>query len=192
MKIFFHAPLRQKETDDYLVYFKYLEELGHTHVTDLAVKYSQDDLKKTEVRDEARAIHSKQEDKMKKADVVVLGASGQSVGIGFFFAMASKLSKPIIVICDEINKVPFFFDAVDYNKLIVIECTPDNYKKTLAKALAQAEKLIDKRFTLLLPPEVVEMLDNHYIKTGETRSEYIRDLIRQDQIKKGYVSNSSQ
>lgn len=181
MKIFFHAPIRQRETDDYILYYKYIEELGHSHVTDFAIKFKTEDLQSEGLKKEAEEIQQKQEDRIKKADIVILGATDQSVGTGYYFAMASKLSKPIIAICKDKKQLPFFYHAIDYNKLIIIECNTENYKKVINKALKEGQKLIDKRFTLLLPPDVVEMLDNHYIKSGETRSEYIRDLIRSDQ-----------
>jgi len=184
MKIFFHAPLSQKPVDNYLTYYHYLGEIGHSHTSDFVLKFESDDLKKTDTRKKAKNILKNLEDQVKKADVILLGAIDQSVGSGFLLGLATRLSKPVILLCLDKENIPFFYASLDYNKLIILECNQNNYKTVLPRALSKAEKIIDKRFTLLLPPDVVEMLDNHYEKTGETRSEYIRNLIKDDQAKR--------
>jgi hypothetical protein len=59
------------------------------------------------------------------------------------------------------------------------EVNHSNYRPVVKEALEQAQKLLSKRFTLLLPQDVVELLDKHHCETGETHSDYIRNLIRQ-------------
>lgn len=98
--------------------------------------------------------------------------------------MAINLSKPIIALCENRKTIPFLYEAIDYDKLLIYECNLNNYKKVIPESIEKAKKLVDKRFTLLLPPDVVEMLERHHQISGETRSDYIRELIRTDQAKR--------
>ena len=109
MKIFFHAPISQRTTDDYLAYYNFLEQLGCEHTSDFVLKFESDDLKNTAVRKKAKELLEKQENNIKKADVVVIGAVEQSVGSGYFLSIASKLSKPIILLITNKSEMPFFF-----------------------------------------------------------------------------------
>lgn len=184
MKIFFHSPVNAEEYEISKLFWHYLKELGHTHLIDFSVVHTPEQIANPQIRKQAKLTLDKHELAIRKADVVILGANTQSIGVGVFLHIATHLSKPIIALCKKRATIPFFYEASDYNKLLIYECDENNYKKVLPRALSKAEKLIDKRFTLLLPPDVVEMLDNHYNRTGETRSEYIRNLIKEDQAKR--------
>jgi len=184
MKIFFHAPISDQYRDFYMSLYEYLSTLGHEQTSDFAIAYSKNDLNSNQMRKEAQDLLHKQVANIKKADVLVMGANEQSVGCGFFLNMAMKLSKPIVLITENLVDMPFFYASLSYNKLMTVECNNKNYRTVLPERLNEAKKQIDKRFTLLLPPDVVEMLDKHYKRSGQTRSDYIRDLIRQDQEKR--------
>lgn len=184
MKIFFHAPITEAMHKTHKLYYDFIKKIGHEHTTNFAVSLDPNELEAAETRKNAKDLLRNQEINIKKADIVILGATEQSIGTGIYMNMAMNLSKPIIGLTKDKKTMPFIYAALNYNKLLVYECTEENYSKIIPKAINEAKKIVDKRFTLLLPPEVVEMLEIHHLKSGETRSEYIRDLIRDDFQKK--------
>ena len=161
-------------------YYYYITELGHTHTTDFCMKLSNDDLYDKDIRKRAIGFVEDLQQSIKQSDVVVLGATEQSIGTGIFMYIAYTLSKPIVALCEDYQKIPFLYDALNYKKLLIYECGLTNYKQVIPNALMDAQKLVDKRFTLLLPPNMVELLEKNHKETGQNRSEYIRELIRRD------------
>ncbi len=184
MKIFFHSTITQPQLNTNKQYYQFIESLGHQHTTNFPIEYQPHDMLDPKVRKTAKKLLKSQETAIRKADIVILNANTPSIGTGVYLQIAMHLSKPVIALCENKAQIPFLYEAFDYNKLMIVECTPQNFKTAIPRNLKKAAKLVDKRFTLLLPPEVVEMLDNHYSKTGETRSDYIRNLIKVDQEKR--------
>ncbi len=190
MKIFYHSPITDQDHSTNLQYYNFIKTQGHTHTTDFSISHTYHDINDPKIRKQAKQFLKKQETAIRKADIVILGANHQSIGTGVYLQIAMHLSKPVIALCGNKSQIPFLYEAFDYNKLMIVECTPQNFKTAIPRNLKKAAKLVDKRFTLLLPPDVVEMLDNHYERTGETRSDYIRNLIKVDQDKRSQTPPS--
>ena len=118
------------------------------------------------------------------ADVMVVEISMSSMSIGQCIQQALFLGKPIIAMKTNNRKEIFLGGAEDVeSKLLVVEYDLSNLEKVLKQALEYVHEWLDCRFTLILNNKIKGHLDN-VAKTGTTRSEYIRKLVKTDMEKK--------
>ncbi len=117
------------------------------------------------------------------ADIIVCELSFPStVTSGHIFTRALVSGKPVLVLYKEDSCPPLLlglelerFRMASYNNL--------NLEKVLEREISELLKLPDTRFTLLLPSDIITYLDN-IAEKGTSRSEYIRNIIKNDMKKR--------
>ena len=178
MKVYLRYSPRSDRKNGLLIYDT-IEQLGHIHTSTFVkkldpvafYKQSQEEWKKGYV------VSLKE---MDEADVCVIETSIPSTAMGQLAQLAVDKVKPTILLYLRGQKPYFFRGLAETEKRVqLLEYGPENLKEVLEDAFVWAEEFINTRFTLLFPPDIVAHL-NSLKKKGVPKSEYIRDLIRED------------
>jgi hypothetical protein len=123
---------------------------------------------------------------LKWCDLVVVEVSYPSTATGFEISTALKKNKPVLALyLEKKGDIPPVFKAFDEDKITLLSYNLNNLNQLLKDYLEYIKTLvINKRFTLLLPPQIVEFLDKKSKENKMFKSEYIRNLIKQEMNKK--------
>jgi len=114
---------------------------------------------------------------IQQADAVIIEISYDSFQMGHEATLALVYDKPLLCVsCNKDYSTTIThpkFQAVHYQNL-------DELKDLVNEFIIEVKNKTPKRFTMLLPEDVMNLLDKYHKKTGVPRSEYIRNLIRKD------------
>lgn len=132
-------------------------------------------------QDQKQIIKHYQEtlENLRKADIVVVEASTNSMSMGFLVNQALELDKPVIVFHLR-DHTPFFFLGIQNEKLHIYEYSLDNVAKTVKDALDYAKDNSDVRFNFLISPRIGNYLDWVARHKKVPKSVYLRQLIEMD------------
>lgn len=129
--------------------------------------------------------------KLDKADIFLVEVSSPSIQAGYVIAYAINVRKPILCLYSaSVNKkdVDYLVDGVS-SKLIRLEAyNKDNIDTVLHSFLRQKRKkeIVTTKFTLRVPPSVVEYLNwkqlySHKSKAALIRDGFIEEVVRKDE-----------
>lgn len=182
MKVHFIADL-EGDKKVYQKILDYVRKFGYQLITNHSIIRDLKDVK-NETPEETQLYVQKMQNWIKTADIIVVESTRLGLGTGYETSLAIYMGKQVIVMYkpNPQNK-PFVLHGSNLPNLQVIQYSNDTLKESLALALEYASEKIDTRFTMLLPQDIVQYLDS-ISRSGESRSEYIRKLIRQDMKKK--------
>ena len=120
---------------------------------------------------------------IKDADIVVGEVSFPStVTTGHVLTRALEQGKPVLALYHQENVPPLLL-GLELERFRLVEYNEYDLESVLESEINELLKLPDQRFTMLLPSDISNHLDE-VVNTGITRSEYIRNLIRKDMKKK--------
>lgn len=179
MKIYFTASARGKKKygENYRRIYEAIEELGYKNLDDLVLKIDPQKFYLGDQEDQVN-LYRKAMDLVKSADIIVLEISIPSLSMGYVMDRALDEGKPVILLYIEgVN--PYFAGGVQDEKLQVLPYTLETIKKTLEYAIKEAKNQMDSRFTLLLPPKIVNFLNKISKKRKIPKSVFIRNLIEE-------------
>lgn len=118
--------------------------------------------------------------KLKKlSDIVVLEASGQSIGIGQELAFALSINKPVIVLYRD-NIKPHVLRNEGGDSLILSPYNDNNLDIVLKDSIEYAQGRADVRFNFFISPAIGSYLDWISKVKKIPRSVYLRGLIEKD------------
>lgn len=179
MKIFFCASIRGKKEKLYQRIVEILRDKGHKVFADHIMKTDQKMMDAwTSIKREV--YYKKVLNNLRDSDIVVAEISYPSLSMGYLVALSVNLQKPTIVLFYGNEKSNILSPLESLGQLHVIEYNDiKEIERLLRYEVDLAAKEVDTRFTLLLPPDIVSSLDK-VAKSGKSRSEYIRNLIRKD------------
>lgn len=179
MRVLFAGAFRG-EDKFHLLYekiYKYIEELGYTHLDKEIIELTYKDFVRKMSSDKINKKRYLQKiSLLKKADICVFETSNHSLGIGFLIEKALAYSKPVIVLYYKSN-IPHFISGVDNEKLIVKSYSEINLNKVLETALDTASDCRDKRFNFFIRPTLLNYLEKASKEEDVTKSTFIRNLI---------------
>lgn len=161
----------------YEIIVEHLIELGHKVITRNSLEKNVVDVLGNSEK-EHQKYYKKMMSWIYQADIIIVEVTRPEVGVGLEIGLAVEAEKPIISLFREGQSTPVLFGK-NYNKIQNYEYDVDNLKLTLKMAIEEASKMINTRFTMLMPPDLINWL-NKLSKQGQNRSEYIRRLIRED------------
>jgi hypothetical protein len=178
-KVHFMATLRGKHADYQRIY-SIIEDLGYELVSDHVLTRKWEDIL-NEDDNEAREIHKKLFDWIRKASVVVYEVTTADVSIGYEIAIAFADYIPVIVLYREGKEhIPQGLKGLDDELLQLVPYTDDDLRVALSLALKNANDLIKKRQCVILPAPLLRYLKwierTHVIKIPT----YIRMLVEDD------------
>ncbi len=116
---------------------------------------------------------------IRKADVCVFEVSIGDLSIGFWVWSALSMGKAVILL-GKSEKVLALFEGIGPNSMITVVYKDGDLKEKLDLALKQAGTLVNTRFNLFIPRELMAYLDWVAKNLGVNRSEYIRKLIEKE------------
>ena len=105
-----------------------------------------------------------------------------TINIGFEIGNIIAHGKPVIGLYKE-GREPIFTNEPRPKRLIKTSYTTENLKETLSWAIEEAKEIINRRFTLLIPPDMDQFLEDSYKDYDITASDLIRNLIRKEMIR---------
>jgi len=186
MKVFFSAA-RSARSEYGGVYQKIVETLQKKsfQVYDDTKAFLDVDVLALTDKDKKQVYH-KMIAEMDKADLSVFEASWpSSIHTGHKITLSYWKNKPVIALYREGKGYePILFRGIESKKVLWVSYTEDNLEKKLLAALEEARKMLDIRFNLFIPRELMAYLDWVAKDVGINRSEYIRRLIEKEAKKR--------
>lgn len=183
MKVFFTATYSGKNVFGkyYQTIYDQIENLGYNHVDNEVVNISYEEfLKRMKQGREAQVLNFQNKmECIQRADLCVVESSVHGFGSGFIVQRALDLGKPTLVLYYKDN-VPFLFNGIQDEKLIVRSYDESNYKKIIRDALQLAREKRDKRFNFFLSPKLLNYIEEASKARSITKSKLIRDMIVKD------------
>lgn len=183
MKIFFTASLRAKQSgfektiDAICGVIASHHELYAKHILDQNL----DEVRQWSFNKKLRYYNEAYKE-IKRCDLFVAEVTYPSANVGYEIALALDAEKPVILLHQNHNLAIFdLIHADDYSdQLNVIKYTEASLDKKLTTLLESLNGSKDKRFTLLLPPYILNHLSKVAKKQKMPRAVYIRKLIEKD------------
>lgn len=179
MKIYFVASIKGKSRyfDNYKAIIKVLKNLGIDVICEDILESTEELV--ASIADERRVRHYKNVLKwINSSDIIVAEASYPSLGVGYEISLALEKGKPVIVLYTK-EYVPHFIKGCESERLFLVKYDLQNLKQALKDVLDDAKNQIDLRFTMLLPPKIVNFLDQISKRKKIPKSVFIRDLIKE-------------
>ncbi|MDD4785326.1 MAG: hypothetical protein PHH12_02620 [Candidatus Shapirobacteria bacterium] len=121
-------------------------------------------------------------DSVKKADIVVMEASGHSMSMGYLISKALEMNKPVIALHKK-EYTPNFIKGITDKKLTISEYNEENVEEVIERALKEASSMIDVRFNFFVNPKILSYLDWVSQKKMLPRSVFLRNLIEHEMKK---------
>lgn len=187
MNVFLTASLRGKEKyDKYYSKIYNLIKKGHTVYADHVFDY---DVERVHNWDPEYRFDYYQNviEKIKYCDLLVAELSLSTINVIYEICIALELKKNAIVLYTG-NEEPKFIEEIDPSsadsRLQIINYTSSNLEPQLLMALSDAKKMINQRFTILLPTHIINYLDKIFRDKKIPRAVYIRNLIEKDMKEK--------
>ncbi len=187
MKIYFHASLTGKKyyLKNYQKIVSYLQELGCKVFYKHIFMGSKEKIM-NETRQERLVYHHLLNKNLKWCDAVVSEVSYPSTATGYEICLAIRYGKPLLALyVEKEGDFPPILKALKEEEAIIASYNLDNLKDILKDYLDFVKtEVISKRFTLLLSPKIIKLLDKGAKHQKIPRSAYIRRLIEADIKKK--------
>lgn len=183
MKVHFIGPLEGDKTT-YSKIVEYINLFGYGVVTDHSLQRTIQDVEKESVED-AELYAKRMSRWVKEADIIVVEATRSVLGAGFEISSALQIGKSVIVLYKpQQGNTPHVLKGISDDRLQVIAYSDETLKEVLKLALEYASEKQDVRFTMLMPPDIIQFLDDIDKRREISRSEYIRKLIRAEMERK--------
>jgi len=119
---------------------------------------------------------------LKRADIAVFEVSTHSLGVGFLINKALEFGVSTVVLHLP-DRSPVFLEGIENRLLQVVEYTPANAKKTLEKALKNAEAMVETRFNFFISTKQEQFLDRISRDRKIPKSAYLRNLLNREMAK---------
>ena len=184
MKVYFTASLtgKNKYIKNYEIIMATIDKLGYKLLSKNVLARKPEDIL-NETPDEAYSYYKKMVNWIKEADIVVAEVSYPSLGIGYEVALSLEEGKQVIVLYTG-EREPYLLESSQNDRLQIMEYKLENLSQTIESSLNIARQQLDLRFTLLLPPHIVQFLNNLAEKEKIPRSVFIRNLIEGEMKKR--------
>lgn len=182
MTIYFVGSISGKDKfqKNYEAIVSFLKKNGH-EVLDQTTNVSKQDVYNFS---EGKKVEQYQKIKswISRADLIVVEISNPSIGLGHEISIALEKGKPVIALyC--VGDPGHFIEGNNSEKLLVVKYDLLNLTEVIGNALDFVISHQDSRFNLMLPPEIVQHLNQVSEQKHIPKSVYIRDLIISDMNK---------
>jgi len=180
MKIFFCASIRGKRGELYQRIVRILKNRARKVFANHILRTNQ---KKMDAWTPAEKdlYHKRVLENLRKSDVVVAEISYPSMSIGYLIALSVSWQKPTIVLFFGKEAPNILSSLESFGHLRVIEYQDiKEMEQYLKREIDLAIKELDIRFTMLLPPEIVNFLNKVSREKNVPKSVYIRNLIKEN------------
>jgi len=180
VKIFFTGSprsLRIKEQSDNLnKIYKSLSAYGK-HTSDLVINNDPDSFYEYSL-EEIDQHYQNTLTNLKKAYVIVVEVSIHSLSMGYLINKGIELSKPTLCLYSKGN-APFFLSGIHDPNLVVSEYTYESIDDVISDAFDYFSGNQDKRFNLMLSPQMINFLNDYSKKNKMSKAQIIRKAINE-------------
>ena len=121
--------------------------------------------------------HKKLQKAAKKADLIVAEASFPSTSAGYEIARVLEWEKPLLVLYLQKVDSPTILRGRVSGKFLMLSYTKETLTETIKLALEHFKTVKDTRFTLLLPPTIIQYLDWVATHKKIPKSVFIRETL---------------
>lgn len=131
---------------------------------------------------DSKSVYAKTVAGIKEADVVVAELTFSSTGVGEQIGLALSRKIPIVgVYLDSADRSfsSFFTEGMSQEQIQLVRYQPDNLRDLLARALDKIKKERFVKFNFISTPAINSFLEKEAKKNQETKSQYLRSLIRE-------------
>jgi hypothetical protein len=190
MKIYFSFSLTQSSPEIKKSITKMVDiivGLGHK-VSPEEIKLKDSNYYKGQDDSESKAAQKNITKLKKTSDIVILEASGQSIGIGQELAFALSISKPVIVLYKD-NMKPHILRDEGGDSLILSPYNDQNLESVIKDSIEYAASQQDVRFNFFISPAIGNYLDWISKVKKIPRSVFLRGLIEKDMEKNDEYSS---
>lgn len=167
---------------------KALQDKGHTLTRDW-IEEAYGNVQKGKSIDETtwQAFIKEDFEAIARADIVIAEISFDSTAIGYQIAIAIQQKKPTLLILQEGKRVPPFTWNIPSEFLSKVEYNKDNVADKITPFL-EANNITtkDMRFNFFIDRSIYNYLRWAALKTGKTKAEVLRELVKQDIEKREY------
>lgn len=180
MKVYFHASIFGKQylKQSYEAIAGICKKEGHLLIGDYMLSRNHKTTDKFSKEDHRRDFQ-KLSHELKSSDAVIIEATYPSVGTGHYLSLGLQYSKPTLVLS---QNEPHGVLIGNPSRLLNLKKYNPSNEKELSKVIkdflsrAQREHL-NKRFNIMLTPEMNAWLDKVASERGNKKAELVRDLI---------------
>lgn len=165
---------------------KFLQEKGHA-LTREWIEPAYDNIQKGVATDDStwQSIVEEDFEALAKADVVIADVTVDSTAVGYQIATAIQQKKPTLLILKEGSKVPPFTWNIPSSFLSRIEYSGDNLVEKLTPFVEENDITVkDMRFNFFIDRKIYNYLRWASHKTGKTKAEVLRELVKNEIEKK--------
>lgn len=183
MKVYFTASISQREKGmdaEHRAIYKTIERLGHEVLTSYDVLNSPLHGILSQKYQETIKFYQVWSKTIPKAEVAVLETSFPStVNIGLELSQLLEKGKPVICLYKH-GRDPNFIGEFHSNRIIKLEYDLDDLEDVLQFGFEEAIKMLNRRFTFFITPEIETFLDKISRDKSISKSEYLRGLVENE------------
>lgn len=164
----------------------YLKSKGHTLVRDWIEETHEAKSKQIEQIADWSKIDAEDAASISRADIVIVEATKKSFFVGYRMAQAVQQKKPTLILYRD-NSFPGAVDLSNSaNIIFASEYNKDTLEKILDKFLEENTiNVKDMRFNFFIDRSIYNYLRWAALKTGKTKAEILRELVKTEIDKKG-------
>jgi hypothetical protein len=183
VKVHFSAPLSGIPTHlpAYIRITEAVSASGHQLIRDWVATYKNpSQAPKSYTDEEWEDISSKTLQAVLQADVVVIEASASSFGTGYLAAVALSYKKPLLMLVSDREYRHYIFDPNNSLRRVEVYHSVDGIGRIVESFLREHDiDAKDRRFNMVLDRETYTFLQAEAIKTGKTKAQIIREVLRE-------------
>ena len=187
MKVFFTASIVQREElrKEYQAIINAVKKLGHELLmAGDVMNVSLEEVMNPDQKEQESYFRLWQ-NTINFAQIGVVEVSFPStVHIGTEIAALVERDKPVICLHTK-GRDPFFTGEFHYSRFVKLEYDTETVEDVLKWGFEEVERMMNRRFTFFVSPEIDDYLNKISRQKSLPRSEYIRNLILKDMKKSG-------
>jgi hypothetical protein len=183
MEVYFTASIVGKR--DYLASYEkivnILKSWGHEVVAAHILQTTEAEIH-FETKEHRINFHKQLEGWISHADCMVVESSFPSISVGYEISLAIRLGKPVLIVYRD-GDPPSLFSEFQEHQIICEKYNDQSLSEVLESFVGYVAGKRDLRFTFFLPADLALYLDQAATIHHLPKSGYLRQLIKQDQIK---------
>lgn len=171
--------------NDYKRILEYLSKKGFNvvHVLDVNIEEKSDEIVQAQNEKEL-SNHYK---KLKGCDLIIAECSHPSISVGYGVALLLQIGKPLVILYKKDSEgFEIGISALVSEKqdtVSISEYDDDNVSKVLEYSIATIDQHVDRRFTIIFPPQLMNQLQKMAQSKKVAKAVFIRQLIEKELLK---------
>ncbi len=186
LKAYFTASIAAKDQylKNYLHIIEFLKSNHHTVIGEHILGATESSIRHKE-RTERLQFHAQLEKWIHDCDFMIAETSYPSISVGYEISLALRVGKPVLIMYSEGDPPSLFAHHKD-EKLMCEKYSLQTANEVIKDFIQYISSKNDLRFTFFVTPRIVGYLDTISKQEKLPKSVYLRKLIEEDMVKKGF------